>query len=158
MEQTLVLLKPDAVQRGLTGELITRFERRGLKVVALKLMRVPDALARQHYGEHEGRPFFPGLVEYITSSPVVAMVLAGPQSVKAVRQTVGGTDPVWGPDDPAAKFALPGTIRGDFALMKGRNLVHASDTPENGVKEVALWFRPEEIVPWARDTDRWLYE
>ncbi|MFN0096053.1 MAG: nucleoside-diphosphate kinase [Dehalococcoidia bacterium] len=158
MEQTLVLLKPDAVQRGLAGELITRFERRGLKIVGLKLMQVPDALARQHYGEHDGKPFFAGLVEYICSSPLVAMVIEGPQAVKAVRQTVGGTDPTAGPEDNPAKFALPGTIRGDYALQKGRNLVHASDSPENGLKEVALWFKPAEISPWPRDTDRWIVE
>jgi nucleoside-diphosphate kinase len=158
MERTLILLKPDAVQRGLTGEIIARFERRGLKIVGLKLMQVPLALAEEHYGEHKGKPFFPGLVEYITSSPLVAMVVEGPQAVKAVRQTVGGTDPTWGPDDAPAKFALPGTIRGDFALMKGRNLVHASDSPENGVKEVALWFAESELMDWWRDTDRWVYE
>ncbi|MFN0146039.1 MAG: nucleoside-diphosphate kinase, partial [Dehalococcoidia bacterium] len=119
MERTLVLIKPDAMQRGLAGEVIARWERRGLRIAGLKLMRVTDALARRHYAEHDGKPFFKGLVEFITSSPVVAAVLEGPDAVEAVRQTNGATNPVQ---------AAPGSIRADFGLDKGRNLVHASDS------------------------------
>ncbi|MCC6380857.1 MAG: nucleoside-diphosphate kinase [Dehalococcoidia bacterium] len=148
-QRTLILVKPDAMQRGLAGELITRFERRGLRIVGMKLMQIDDALARRHYAEHEGKPFFAGLVAYITSAPVVAAVLEGPAAVVVVRNTIGVTNPA---------EAAPGTIRGDFGLERGRNLVHASDSPESGTREVGLFFRPEEIVSWARDTDRWIFE
>lgn len=149
MEQTLILAKPDAMQRGLGGEVISRFERRGLRLVALKLMRIDDALARRHYAEHEGKPFFPGLVEYITSAPVIAAVFEGPNAIAAVRQTVGATSPV---------EAAPGTIRADFGLDRGRNLVHASDKPESATREIALFFRPDELVAWERDGERWMFE
>lgn len=148
-ERTLVLVKPDAMQRGLAGEVLRRIEQRGLRLVGLKLLRIDDSLARRHYAEHEGKPFFPGLIEYITSAPVVAAVFEGPDAVRAVRATVGATNPV---------EAAPGSIRADFGLQKGRNLVHASDSPESGEREIALFFRPEELVSWERDIDRWVLE
>lgn len=149
MERTLVLVKPDGVQRGLIGEIIARLERRGLKLVAAKFMQVSRDLAEKHYAVHKGKPFYEGLIEYITSAPVMAMVWEGPNAVAAVRQTMGATRPT---------EAAPGTIRHDFGLEIGRNLTHASDSPENGEQEVALWFRPEEIVTWSRDLDRWYFE
>jgi len=148
-ERTLVLVKPDAMQRGLAGEILRRIEQRGLRLVGLKLLRIDESLARRHYAEHEGKPFFPGLIEYITSAPVVAAVFEGPDAVRAVRATVGATNPV---------EAVPGSIRADFGLQKGRNLVHASDSPESGEREVALFFRPDELVSWERDVDRWITE
>ncbi len=149
MERTLVILKPDAVQRGLIGPIITRLEQRGLKIVAMKMIRMDEPLARRHYAIHEGKPFFEPLVAYITSAPVVLMVIEGEGVVQMVRQTVGATDP--------AK-AAPGTIRGDFGLTIGRNLIHASDSPETGKEEVALFFDESEILSWERDTDRWILE
>jgi nucleoside-diphosphate kinase len=149
MEKTLVLVKPDGVQRGLIGEVISRLERRGLRLVAAKFMQVPEELAKKHYAIHEGKPFYPGLIRYITSSPVMAMVWEGPKAVLAVRQTMGSTRPT---------EAAPGTLRHDFALEVGRNLTHASDSPENGEVETALWFAPEELVAWGRDLDRWILE
>ncbi len=149
MERTLVLVKPDGVQRGLIGEVISRFEHRGLRLVAAKFMNVSKSLAETHYAIHKGKPFYDGLIAYITSDPVMAMVWEGPNSVAAVRQTVGATRPT---------EAAPGTIRHDFALEVGRNLTHASDEVENGVKEVALWFKKEELVDWDRDLDRWIFE
>ncbi len=149
MQRTLVLLKPDAVQRGLIGDLITRVERRGLKLVGMKLMRIDERLARQHYAAHEGKTFFPGLIRFITSSPVVAMVVEGENAVDAVRCTMGATDPM---------KAAPGTARGDLALSIGLNLIHGSDSEEAAMREVGLFFSPEEIVPWDRDTDRWIIE
>jgi nucleoside-diphosphate kinase len=148
-ERTLVIVKPDGVQRGLVGPILARLEARGLKLVGLKFLAVPDALARQHYAIHEGKPFYPGLISYITSSPVAAAVFEGKDAVALVRSAVGATNPV---------AAAPGTIRGDWALEIGRNLVHASDSPENGQSEVGLWFRAEEVVSWQRDTDRWISE
>ena len=149
MERTLVLVKPDGVQRGLIGEIIARLERRGLKLVAAKFMQVSRELAEQHYAVHRGKPFYEGLIAYITSAPVMAMVWEGPNAVAAVRQTMGATRPT---------EAAPGTIRHDFGLEIGRNLTHASDSVENGEKEVSLWFRPEELVSWSRDLDRWYFE
>lgn len=149
MEQTLVLIKPDAVQRGLIGEIILRLERRGLRLVAAKFMNVSQQLARTHYAIHEGKGFYEGLIAYITSSPVMAMVWEGPQAVAAVRQTMGDTLPLVAP---------PGSVRHDFGLMIGRNLTHASDKPENAVNEVQLWFTPAEIVAWSRSTDPWIFE
>lgn len=149
MERTLILAKPDAMQRGLAGEVLKRFEQRGLKIVGLKLMQIDRALAEQHYAEHRGKPFFDGLVEYITSSPVVAAVFEGANAVAAVRGSVGSTDP---------SAAAPGSIRADFGLERGRNLVHASDSPESGVREIALFFQPAELFTWPRDTDRWTFE
>ena len=149
MERTLILVKPDAVQRGLIGEVLGRLERRGLRLVALRLMQADEALARRHYAEHEGKPFFAGLVDYITSSPLVAAVFEGPDAVAASRQTMGSTNPV---------EAAPGTIRGDFALEVGRNLVHGSDGPESAAREIALFFGDEAPASWERDTDRWIFE
>lgn len=149
MERTLVLVKPDAMQRGLAGEVIGRLERRGLRIVGMKLMKIDEALAKRHYAEHEGKPFFDGLVAYITSAPVIAAVFEGTSAVQAVRGSVGSTNPA---------EAAPGSIRADFGLERGRNLVHASDSPESGQRESALFFRPEELVAWSRDTDPWIFE
>jgi nucleoside-diphosphate kinase len=149
MEQTFVLVKPDGVQRGLVGEVIARLERRGLKLTAAKFMAVSQELAERHYGIHKGKPFYESLIKYITSAPVMAMVWAGPNAVAAVRQTMGATRPT---------EAAPGSIRHDFGLEIGRNLTHASDSIENGVKEIQLWFQPDELVYWARATDPWVFE
>ncbi|MBK8781238.1 MAG: nucleoside-diphosphate kinase [Anaerolineales bacterium] len=149
MERTLVLVKPDGVQRGLIGEVIARFERRGLRLVGAKFIQVSQNLAETHYAEHKGKPFYNGLISYITSAPVMAMVWEGPNAVAAVRQTVGSTKPV---------EAAPGTIRHDYALEVGRNLIHASDKPETGEREVALWFKTEELVDWKRAVDAWVFE
>jgi nucleoside-diphosphate kinase len=149
MERTLILIKPDAMQRGLAGEIIHRLERRGLRIVAMKLMQVSEALARRHYAEHEGKPFFEGLIQYITSSPIIAAVFEGKNAVEAARQTMGKTNPLQ---------AAPGTIRGDFGLETGRNLVHGSDSPESAAREIGLFFSEGEIVSYPRDVDRWVFE
>ncbi len=149
MERTLVIVKPDAMQRGLMGGVLSRLEARGLKLVGLKLVAVDEGLARRHYAVHEGKPFFAGLIQYITSSPVVVAVYEGREAVAVVRSTVGATNPV---------NAAPGTIRGDWALEIGRNLIHASDAPDTAQTEVALWFRPEELVSYERAADRWIFE
>ena len=149
MEQTLVIVKPDGVQRGLIGEVINRLERRGLKLVALKLTQITNELARQHYGVHEGKPFFEGLVSYITSGPVVVAVFEGKKAIEVVRSTVGATNPV---------AAAPGTIRGDLAVEIGRNLIHASDSPESAQHEVNLFFGDEAPLSWQRATDQWISE
>ncbi len=149
VEKTFVLVKPDGVQRGLIGEVIRRLEQRGLRLVAAKFMQVSKELAETHYAIHKGKPFYDGLIAYITSAPVMAMVWEGPNAVAAVRQTMGATRPT---------EAAPGTIRHDFGLEVGRNLTHASDSPENGEKEVALWFREDELVSWERALDPWYFE
>lgn len=149
MERTLILIKPDGVQRGLMGEIIGRFERRGLRLAGMKFMQVPLELASKHYAEHEGKSFYAGLISYIQSGPVVAMVWEGPNAVALARQLMGKTKPV---------EAEVGTIRADLAVDVGRNLVHGSDKPETGEREVALWFTPEELVTWSRDVDRWAFE
>jgi nucleoside-diphosphate kinase len=149
MERSLVLVKPDAVQRGLIGEVILRLERRGLRLVGAKFIAVSNELAKTHYAIHQGKPFYEGLIRYITSAPVMAMVWEGSNAINAIRQTMGATRPT---------DAAPGSIRHDFALEIGRNLTHASDTPENGEKEVALWFRPDELVVWDRAIDQWVFE
>jgi nucleoside-diphosphate kinase len=149
LERTLVLVKPDGVQRGLIGEVISRLERRGLRLVGAKFVQVSQTLAETHYAIHQGKPFYDGLIRYITSSPIMAMVWEGPNAVAAVRQTMGATRPV---------EAAPGSLRHDFALEVGRNLTHASDTVENGETEVALWFQPSEIVNWDRAVDPWIFE
>ena len=149
MERTLVLVKPDGVQRGLIGEVISRLERRGLKLVGMKLMQVDDALARQHYGEHVDRPFFAGLVDFITSSPVVAMAWEAENAVEAVRNTMGQTNPAASP---------PGTIRGDLGLDIGRNLVHGSDSPESAMRELTLFFTGAELLDYSRANDSWIKE
>jgi nucleoside-diphosphate kinase len=149
VERTFVLVKPDGVQRGLIGEIIARLERRGLKLAAAKFMAVHKSLAEDHYAVHKGKGFYPGLISYITSAPVMAMVWEGPGAVAVVRQTMGATRPY---------EAAPGTIRHDFGLTVGRNLTHASDSVENGEKEISLWFKPEELVDWQRSNDDWIFE
>ena len=149
MERTLVIVKPDGVQRGLIGDVLKRLETRGLKMVALKMMVVSQELARRHYGVHEGKPFFEGLIKYITSAPVVVAVFEGKDAIATVRSTVGATNPVQ---------AAPGTIRGDLAVEIGRNLVHASDSPETARSEVALFFNGDELIDWGRDIDAWISE
>ena len=149
MEKTLVLVKPDGVQRGLIGEVIRRLERRGLRLIGGKFIQVSKELAEEHYGIHKGKPFYSALLEYITSAPVMAMAWDGPDAVAAVRQTMGATRPT---------EAAPGSIRHDFGLEIGRNLTHASDSPENGEIEVALWFNDEELVDWKRAIDPWVFE
>ncbi len=150
MEQSLIILKPDAVQRGLIGTIIGRLEQRGLKLVGMKLMQINEALARKHYGEHEGKPFFNGLVSYITSGPVIVIAVAGENVIEMIRSTVGATNP---------GKAAPGTIRGDYAVSIGRNLIHASDKPESGEREVQNFFADGELLQdFRRDTDRWIFE
>ena len=149
METTLVLLKPDAVQRGLVGEVTGRLEKTGLKVVGLKLMQVSDELANRHYGEHIGKPFFDGLVSFITSGPIVAMALEGNNAVAIVRKTMGATNPVESP---------PGTVRGDLGVDIGRNLVHGSDSVESAGRELALFFEEGELLEYSRATDPWIRE
>ncbi len=150
MERSLVILKPDAVQRGLIGPILGRLEARGLKIVGMNLMQIDGDLARRHYAVHEGKSFFPGLVEYITSGPVVVLVIAGTNVIQMIRNTVGATNPL---------NAAPGTIRGDYALEIGRNLIHASDSPENGETELANFFREDELLQsFERSTDRWIFE
>lgn len=149
VERTLVLVKPDGVQRGLVGEVIGRLERRGLKLVGLKLMRIDEALAGRHYGEHREKPFFRGLVDFITSSPVVAMVWEGPGAVSMVRAMMGPTNPASAP---------PGTIRGDLAVDLGMNVIHGSDSPGRAVEEVSLFFEPAEVVDWECSGSRWVVE
>jgi nucleoside-diphosphate kinase len=131
MDRTLILVKPDAFARGLTGEIVARFENKGLKIVALKHMTVTEDLARQHYAEHEGKPFFGELVGFITSGPIVAMVLEGEEAIRAARQVIGATNPL---------EAAPGSIRGDYAIAVGQNMVHGSDSPESGRREATLFF------------------
>jgi nucleoside-diphosphate kinase len=149
LEQTLVLIKPDGVQRGLIGEVVSRLERRGLRLVAAKFMLVNKELAETHYAIHKGKPFYEGLIQYITSAPVMAMVWEGPNAVIAVRQTMGSTSPT---------EAQTGSIRHDFALEVGRNLTHASDSVKNGEDEVSLWFQKEDLITWQRSVDPWVFE
>ena len=149
MERTLILVKPDGVQRGLAGEIVSRFERRGLKLVAMKMLQMSRELAQQHYADHVGKPFYAGLVSYITSGPVVALVWEGAEAISAARTTMGATKPV---------EAAPGKIRGDFGMEIGRNLVHGSDGPTNAAKEIALFFTDDEIVLWDRLLDAWIHE
>jgi nucleoside-diphosphate kinase len=149
VERTLVLIKPDAVQRGLMGEITARLERRGLRLAAARFLRVDRALAEKHYAVHQGKPFYDPLIAYITSAPVMAMVWEGPNAIAAVRQTMGSTRPT---------EAAPGSVRHDFGLTVGRNLTHASDSPQTAADEVALWFGPDELVEWGRDVDRWIFE
>ncbi len=138
MERTLILAKADAVVRGLTGEVLSRFERRGYTIVGLKLMKCEPERAKRHYAEHEGKPFFAGLVEYLTADPIVAMVIEGSDAIEGCRATIGATNPI---------KAGPGTIRGDYGQTIGRNLVHGSDSPDSAKREIALWFNPDELFP-----------
>jgi len=146
VQRTLVVLKPDAVQRAIAGELLARFERRGLRIAALRLVKVERALAEKHYAVHKGKFFYDDLVATISASPVVAAVLEGPNAIAVVRAMVGATRP---------HEAAPGTIRGDYALVGLRNLVHASDAPETAAAEIALWF-PDGVVAYTRDLERWM--
>ncbi len=149
MERTLVLIKPDGVQRGLIGPIVERLERRGLKLLGMKFMQMSRDLAEQHYGAHRERDFYADLVNYIVSGPIVAMVWEGKDAIQGVRTTMGATNPT---------NAAPGTIRGDFGVEIGRNLVHGSDGPESAVTEVALFFSEDELVAWERATDAWIRE
>ncbi len=149
MERTLILVKPDGVQRGLMGEIIGRFERRGLKLIGMKFIQMSTELASKHYGVHRERPFYNDLVSYITSGPVVAMAWTGNNAIVAARNTIGATKP---------SEAAAGTIRGDLGMEIGRNLVHGSDSPENGQKEVSLFFSDDELVDWNRVTENWICE
>ena len=149
MQRTLVLLKPDAIQRGLTGEIMVRLEGRGLKFVGMKMMRVTEELARRHYAEHEGKPFFEGLVKFITSTPIIATVVEGDNAIELVRSTMGATDP---------QDAAPGTIRGDLAVSIGNNLIHGSDSETSAGREIELFFSPDEILEYRREIDRWIIE
>ena len=148
-ERSLVIIKPDAVQRGLIGEIVGRYEKRGLKIAAMKLEQVSRETAEQHYGEHKGKGFYEGLVSYITSAPSVLMVVEGPDAISVVRTTNGATKPA---------EAAPGTIRGDFALTIGRNVVHASDSVESAAREVGIFFGDGGIVEYGREVDTWVIE
>jgi nucleoside-diphosphate kinase len=147
MQRTLIIFKPDCVQRRLVGRILDRFEAKGLRLAALKLLQVDRGLGERHYAEHRERPFFPGLIDFITGGPVVVGVLAGPDAVAVVRTMLGKTNGV---------EAEPGTIRGDFSISKQNNLVHGSDSEESARREIALWFRPEELPDYTRDVDRWV--
>ncbi len=148
-ERTLILVKPDGIQRGLAGEIVGRFERRGLKIVGARLLQVDRSLAEQHYAEHAGKPFLEGLLSFITSAPVLALVLEGERAITLARQTMGATDPA---------AAAPGTIRGDLGISMGRNLVHGSDGPESARREIALWFGESELTDFHLTTEQWLIE
>lgn len=148
-ERTFAMVKPDGVQRGLVGEIVKRYEARGLKLVALKLMHVPTRMAEEHYAEHKGKGFYPGLVQYITSGPVVALCLEGKNAVSVVRTVNGATKP-WD--------AAPGTIRGDLALDIGRNIVHGSDSVESATRELAIYFTKDDLVDWTPVNAKWVTE
>lgn len=149
MERTFVMVKPDGVQRNLVGTIISRFENKGFKLAGLKLMQLDEATARKHYAEHVDKPFFPGLLEYITSGPVAAMVLEGKGVVEEVRKMMGKTNP---------KDAAPGTIRGDFGIEIGRNVIHGADSAESAVREIGIYFKEEELLSYEKIADKWLYE
>ncbi|WP_218081471.1 nucleoside-diphosphate kinase [Anthocerotibacter panamensis] len=149
MERTFIAVKPDGVQRGLVGPILSRFEQKGFKLVGLKLMVVSKELAEKHYAEHAGKPFFPGLVSFITSGPVVALVLEGKGVIAAARAIIGATNPLNAP---------PGTLRGDFGIDIGRNLIHGSDGPESASREIALWFSPDALADWTPAVSTWIYE
>lgn len=149
MERTLILIKPDAMQRGLAGEIISRLERRGLRIAAMRLFQMEEALARRHYAEHEGKGFYESLVSYITASPIIAAVLEGTDAVAITRKTMGATNPA---------NAEPGTIRGDLGLETGRNLIHGSDSLESAEREIALFFGEADVHAYKRDFDRWIFE
>ena len=149
MERTLIIIKPDAVQRGLIGQIINRFERRGLRITAIKFMQITKDLAQRHYAVHKGKPFYEPLVAYITSGPVVIMTLEGKNAIQLARRTMGATDPV---------EADPGTIRADFGIEIGRNLVHGSDSPQTADFETSIFFDDTEIVSWRRELDPWIIE
>jgi nucleoside-diphosphate kinase len=149
MERTLIILKPDAVQRGLCGEIITRFENKGLQIVGMKMMRIPQQLAETHYQPHQGKPFYPGLVKFMTSSPVVVIALAGKGAIDIARKMMGKT---------FGSQAEPGTIRGDFGVSNSFNLIHGSDSAESAQRELGLFFRPEELLEWSPASQQWVYD
>ena len=149
MERTLIILKPDAVQRGLCGEIITRFEKKGLQIVGAKLMRIPQQLAETHYEPHKGKPFYAGLVKFMTSSPVVVLALAGKDAITISRKMMGAT---------FGSKAEPGTIRGDFGVSNSFNLIHGSDSPEAATRELGLFFKPDELVDWQPASQAWVYD
>ena len=149
MERTLILVKPDAMQRGLAFDVLGRLEGRGLRIAGLRLLQVDEAMAKRHYGEHEGKPFFEGLVSYITSGPIIAAVFEGTNAVAAARSTIGSTNPT---------ESTPGTIRGDLGLEIGRNLVHGSDSVESGEREIGIFFDGQPVLDWQRSTDGWVFE
>ncbi|MCA1030519.1 nucleoside-diphosphate kinase [Bacillus timonensis] len=148
MEKTFLMVKPDGVQRQLVSEVVSRFERKGFQLVGAKLMTIPTELAEQHYGEHKERPFFGELVDFITSGPVFAMVWQGENVIATARQMMGSTNP---------KDAAPGTIRGDFGLTVGKNIIHGSDSQESAVREIGLFFKEEELVEYSRNINEWIY-
>ena len=149
MERTYLMVKPDGVQRGLCGEIVSRFEKKGLKLVAMKLMVIPKETAETHYGEHKGKKFFDSLISYITSGPVLAMVWEGENAVAVCRQMMGKTNP---------QESAPGTIRGDYGMQVGMNIIHGSDSVESAEREISIFFRPEELVSYDRTLDTWVYE
>ena len=149
MERTYLMVKPDGVQRGLCGEIVSRFEKKGLKLVAMKLMVIPKEVAENHYGEHKGKPFFPSLISYITSGPVLAMVWEGEDAVSVCRNMMGKTNP---------KESAPGTIRGDYGIQVGMNIIHGSDSVESAEREISIFFRPEELVSYDKTIQSWIYE
>lgn len=149
MERTLIIVKPDGVQRGLTGPILARLERRGLRFAAMKLIQITPELAARHYAVHQGKPFYDGLIEFITSGPVVVAVIEGPDAIDTVRKTMGATNPAQ---------ADPGTIRADFGLEIGRNLVHGSDGPDTAAYEIPLYFSEEDLLSYERAIDAWINE
>ncbi|MDR0523335.1 MAG: nucleoside-diphosphate kinase [Candidatus Methanoplasma sp.] len=149
MERTYLMVKPDGVQRGLCGEILSRFEKKGLKIVAAKFMVIPKAVAESHYGEHKGKKFYDSLISYISSGPVLALVLEGDGAVAVCRGMMGKTNP---------QESAPGTIRGDYGMVTGMNLIHGSDSPESAAREISIFFKPEELVEYARSSDSWIYE
>jgi nucleoside-diphosphate kinase len=149
LDRTLVLVKPDGVQRGLIGEVVSRLERRGLRLVAARFLQISKNMAERHYAVHKGKPFYDDLIDYITSGPIMAMVWEGPNAIVAVRQTMGSTQPI---------EATPGSLRHDFGLEVGRNLTHASDSIETAEEEIKLWFNADDLIEWSRDLDRWIFE
>ena len=148
MERTYLMVKPDGVQRGLVGEIMSRFEKKGLKLVAAKLMVIPKETAEKHYAEHKDKKFFPSLISYITSGPVFAMVWEGENAVQVCRNIMGKTNP---------QESAPGTIRGDYCMVTGVNIIHGSDSPESAAREIGIFFRPEDLVDYKRDSDKWIY-
>lgn len=149
LERTFVMIKPDGVQRGFVGDILSRFEHKGFKVVALRMLRITHAMAEKHYGEHKAKPFYKGLTEFITAGPVVAMVLEGDSAVSVVRKMVGSTNP---------QEAMPGTIRHDYGMHTGRNLIHASDSKQSAEREIPLFFGIDQIVEYKLHGEDWVYE
>ena len=149
LERTLIILKPDAVQRGICGEIITRFEKKGLQIVGMKLMQIPRSLAETHYEAHKAKPFYPGLVSFMTGSPVIVMAVAGKDAITIARKMMGAT---------FGSKAEPGTIRGDFGVSNSFNLIHGSDSPEAATRELGLFFKPGEVVEWTPTIQSWVYD